>query len=210
MFNCNSINLLTFTYYLKVILGLCMTIVPLFFIEKIVISFIKNKEKGFKINKMFLKKQLKTIYYLISIFLLAFSLYNVINKDGNKCFMYATKDVLNDYKVAYNEVTKNSLDEKTKNNYLESVLLTSYDKNIENNKNVTIPSIETVLNKKTKTEETVKVEKLNNKCEVITNEEKIYYIRNNSIINKTAIAIILIDLFSIIHISFLFIICYLC
>ena len=158
MFNCNSINLLTFTYYLKVILGLCMTIVPLFFIEKIVISFIKNKEKGFKINKMFLKKQLKTIYYLISIFLLAFSLYNVINKDGNKCFMYATKDVLNDYKVAYNEVTKNSLDEKTKNNYLESVLLTSYDKNIENNKNVNIPPIETVLNNKTKTEETVKVE----------------------------------------------------
>ena len=45
MFTCNSLFLLSFTYYLKIILALGMTIIPLILIEKITITLLRYKEK---------------------------------------------------------------------------------------------------------------------------------------------------------------------
>ena len=89
MFTCNNINLLTFTYYLKIVIASCMTIVPFIYLEMIFIKMIKYKKKFGFINKYYIKKQLKIFSHSLIIFVLAFILHNTLNKETNICYNYA-------------------------------------------------------------------------------------------------------------------------
>ena len=135
MFNCNSLTLLNFTYYLKVILGYGMTIIPFIIIFIAVIKFIRAKSLNKKINKIFLKKEAKLIFYALASFLLSFSLHNVINKPDNKCYMYSKPEIINQYKTNLKEVNASDLSDTIKVKYMENVLLTAYKEynHIENN-----------------------------------------------------------------------------
>ena len=197
MFNCNNLSLLTFTYYLKIITAMGMTIIPLFLFEKIFIRFIKYKRFMKKIDKLFIKKELNTLFIIIIVFLLSFSTFYIINKDDNKCFMYATSDILKDYKIAYKEANKNNLKDDVKVAYLDNVLSASYSKNIKNDEKVEIPNIKTVLNNEK--ESNTKVQTLSNNSNTInlhetdtTKRNKVYvvdgkfYLPNYSYGNKAS------------------------
>lgn len=123
MFTCNNINLLTFTYYLKLFLAICMTIIPFLLSEKIVIHFLKLKEKNIKITKKVLRKEFKSVFYILVIFILSFTLHTTLNNDNNICYMYAKSDIINEYKIVYSSLEKQNLDKETKMIRLQNVLL---------------------------------------------------------------------------------------
>ena len=137
MFSCNSLNLLTFTYYLKVVLAASMTIIPFVLSERIIIKLIKYKEINKKIDKNILKQQSTSLFYIFTIFILSFSLHNGLNNDNNVCYKYATTNILNEYKDTYHALKNEDLSDEVKYKYLENVLIESYNNslNINNLKN---------------------------------------------------------------------------
>ena len=74
MFTCNNYNLLVFTYYLKVFIASCMTVIPLIYFEKVFIKLIKYTKNNF--NQSF--KQ------LLSLGLTSEELIELINQNANK------------------------------------------------------------------------------------------------------------------------------
>ena len=123
MFTCNNLSLLTFTYYLKLFLGISMTIIPLIYFEKILIKIIKCKEKKEKITINFFKQQTKSFMVIIMIFVLALALHNGLNKKTNVCYNYANSYVLKEYKKVYKMLNEKNLAEDIKSNYLENTLI---------------------------------------------------------------------------------------
>ncbi len=133
MFTCNNINLLTFTYYLKIVIASCMTIVPFIYLEMIFIKMIKYKKKFGFINKYYIKKQLKIFSHSLIIFVLAFILHNTLNKETNICYNYATPKVYNKYKNVYKSLKNKNINENIKNNYLENTIIIALNDNSNNN-----------------------------------------------------------------------------
>lgn len=130
MFTCNNYNLLVFTYYLKVFIASCMTVIPLIYFEKVFIKLIKYKKENGFINKYYLKKQIKLFFPCFIIFLLAFILHNTLN--NNVCYSYSSKAYRNYFKV-YNSLKNKDLDLSTKNDYLENAI--TLNNNIKENEN---------------------------------------------------------------------------
>ncbi len=120
--NCNSLSLLNFIYYFKLSLGIMMTIIPVIVIELIFIRVIRNKIKNRKVNTDFIIKQIKTVFYTIVIFFLAYSLNMVVNTPNSVCSMYARKDIINEYKRLQESVNKSDISEDTMIKYMENVL----------------------------------------------------------------------------------------
>ena len=127
MFTCNSLTLLTFTYYLKVILSICMFIIPFILLEKISIKIIRYKKKNKKIDKFIIKKESKTLFYTIIIFILSFTIHNILNTDDNVCYNYAKKEVIHEYKLIYNNLKNENISDNVKKIYLANDLLTAYN-----------------------------------------------------------------------------------
>ena len=138
MFSCNSLYLLTFTYYLKLILAILMTIVPIFLLERIFIRIIQYKYKKHRLDKFIIKKEFKNFVYIIVIFTLAYTLHTALNKENNVCYMYASKDVIKEYRTIYYALKEEKIADDDKYAYLENILLTSYsninEENTLNNK----------------------------------------------------------------------------
>ncbi len=158
MFNCNSLSLLNFTYYFKLSLGICMVIIPFIFLEYLVIRIIRYKEKHHKINKYFIKKRFKEFFYIVVIFLLAYTLNSVIQTPNNKCSLYANRKVISAYKDNLEVVNNSNLSDNSKKEYMDKVLTMAYD-NYTKGKTT---DITLKLKQEIKKEESVKVEKLNN------------------------------------------------
>lgn len=135
MFTCNNLNLLTFTYYLKVVLAISMTLIPLILTLKIYIQTIKYKEKNKKLDNLILKKNLKNVFYIFIIFILSLTLHNTLNTSNNKCYMYAKKDILKEYKETFLLLKDENLSDDIKSKYLENVLLISYNNLTNQTKN---------------------------------------------------------------------------
>lgn len=127
MFSCNSLYLLTFTYYLKLILAILMTIVPIFLLERIFIRIIQYKYKKHHLDKFIIKKEFKNFVYIIVIFTLAYTLHTALNKENNVCYMYASKDVIKEYRTIYYALKDEKISNDDKYAYLENILLTSYN-----------------------------------------------------------------------------------
>ena len=127
MFSCNSLYLLTFTYYLKLILAILMTIVPIFLLERIFIRIIQYKYKKHRLDKFIIKKEFKNFVYIIVIFTLAYTLHTSLNKENNVCYMYASKDVIKEYRTIYYALKDEKISNDDKYAYLENILLTSYN-----------------------------------------------------------------------------------
>ena len=127
MFSCNSLYLLTFTYYLKLILAILMTIVPIFLLERIFIRIIQYKYKKHRLDKFIIKKEFKNFVYIIVIFTLAYTLHTALNKENNVCYMYASKDVIKEYRTIYYALKDEKINNNDKYAYLENILLTSYN-----------------------------------------------------------------------------------
>ena len=123
MFTCNNINLLTFTYYLKIVIASCMTIIPFIYFERTFITLIKYKKKNGFINKYFIKKQIKFLSHSFIIFFLAFVLHSTLNKDSNVCYTYASPTVYKQYINMYNSLKDKDLSENVKNTYLENTII---------------------------------------------------------------------------------------
>ena len=138
MFSCNSLYLLTFTYYLKLTLAILMTIVPIFLLERIFIRIIQYKYKKHRLDKFIIKKEFKNFVYIIVIFTLAYTLHTALNKENNVCYMYASKDGIKEYKTPYYALKEEKIADDDKYAYLENILLTSYsninEENTLNNK----------------------------------------------------------------------------
>ena len=166
MFTCNSLTLLTFTYYLKLILAICMTIIPLMLFEIIFIKLIRYKQKNKKLNIIILKKQGKVLFYGSVLFILSFLLHTALNNQNNICYTFAKTDILNEYKLVYHELKQENLDESVKEQYLENVLLTTYNKLNTSNNN-------------TQNSEN------NNKNNIISLENKIEDKKENNFLNET-------------------------
>lgn len=133
MFNCNNLTLLTFTYYLKLTLGILMTIFPFILCEKIYIQTIKYKKKNNRIDKYIIKKDIKNFIFILMIFILSLTLHNTLNTNDNKCYMYANKEILNKYKDTYKALKDENINDEIKNKYLDNVLIVSYN-NFNNKK----------------------------------------------------------------------------
>ncbi|MBR3660308.1 MAG: M15 family metallopeptidase [Bacilli bacterium] len=119
MFTCNNINLLTFTYYLKYILAINMTIVPFIYFYLNLINLIKNKKK---LNKWYIKRRIKPIFYIIILFTLSLILHNTLNTSNNICYLSATPKIYHEYKNSYNFLQNKDIDSELKNNYLNNIL----------------------------------------------------------------------------------------
>ncbi len=154
MFNCNSLGLLTFTYYLKLLIALSMTIIPFILTELMVIRLIKNRNNLSKIN---IKKELKTFFYILVIFTLSFSLHNILNNKDNKCYMYANKEILTEYKANYEALNNTNLSKELKEKYLNKVLTTAYFNYNNKDKIINVSSLKNNLSE-TKTAKTPKTE----------------------------------------------------
>ena len=164
MFICNNLSLLTFTYYLKITLGILMTIIPFIVIEKVYIQTLKYKEKYKKIDGFIIKKDLKNIFYTLVIFILAFTIHNTLNTSDNKCYMYAKKEIINEYKTAYYALEDENIDNDIKTKYLENILVVSYnDLNNKANENNKL-TIDSLINGNNNSNDNVVV-KLENKIE---------------------------------------------
>ncbi len=177
MFSCNSLSLLNFTYYLKIVLGISMTIIPFILLEKMFIQCIRYKQKNTKFDKIFIKKQGKNLFYIISIFLLAFSLHMVINREDNVCYMYATKDVIKEYKTAVKAINKYEVKEEAKEKFLANIIVSTYESSQNKNN-----SPKSTINKNDTTEEkkdnNSTVQQISNKEDNFLNETD-YNTQNN-------------------------------
>ncbi len=164
MFTCNSLILLNFTYYLKLLLGFCMIIIPFITLEFIVIKIIRHKIKNGKIDKLFIKgfikKESKLIFRVFILFIAAFSINNILNNKDNKCYMYAKKEIIEEYKENYKALNDTDLSKSVKEKYLENVLVIAYSN--YNNKYETTTNKKETLNKS-----------LNTKDETVKNEIKV-------------------------------------
>lgn len=127
MFNCNNINLLTFTYYLKITLAILMTIIPFILIERTFIKLIKYKINYKKIDKLIIKKSSKTLFYALTSFILAFTIHTTLNNNNNKCYIYANKEIIKEYKSTYKLLKDEEIDNSVKTKYLENILVVSYN-----------------------------------------------------------------------------------
>ncbi len=167
MFTCNSLILLNFTYYLKLLLGFCMTIIPFITLEILVIKIIRCKIKDIKIDKNFIKKFIKKegklVFKVFILFIAAFSLNNILNNKDNKCYMYAKKEIISEYKTSYNALKETNLSNSVKEKYLENVLVIAYSNYNNVNKNNSVESKE-----KDNTENS-KVQKIKNEIKVEDN-----------------------------------------
>ncbi len=188
MFNCNNLNLLNFTYYFKLTLGICMIIIPFIFLEVTVIKVIRYKQKFSKINKPFIKKQAKTFFYVVVIFLLAYSLNSVIRTPDNKCSIYAQKEIINEYKNNLEVVNNSNLTNENKEKYMNKVLTTAYDNYSKGIKTTDLTNkIKEEIN-----EENIKAIQLNNKTnflnETDTNKQNSVYVQNGTFYYKGYVA----------------------
>ncbi len=164
MFTCNNLNLLTFTYFLKLFLGISMTIIPFIYLEKTFIKIIKYKEKHKKLDKFIFKKQIKGFIYVIILFILAFTLHNSLNKDSNVCYTYANKDVFLEYIKTYKSLENKKISLEVKEKYLENTIIKTYNSSInkDNKKtNSTLNLISSALKDDDKVDESIKEETLN-------------------------------------------------
>lgn len=164
MFNCNNINLLTFTYYLKITLAILMTIIPFILIERSFIKLIKYKINYKKIDKLIIKNSSKTLFYALTSFILAFTIHTTLNTNDNKCYIYANKEIIKEYKSTYKLLKDEEIDNSVKTKYLENVLVVSYNN----------------LNNK---EENSSVISLNNEEEI--DEEVVEEVQEDNFLNET-------------------------
>lgn len=163
MFSCNSLVLLTFTYYLKMILAISMTIIPVILFERIIIKLIKYYKINQKIDKEIIKEQSNSLIYIFVIFILSFTLHNGLNNENNVCYKFATTTILNEYKNTYYAIQDENLSEEVKSNYLENTLLKSY------NNSLSLNNLENSKEEKAK-KMTLEVIDFNIKDELILNE----------------------------------------
>lgn len=137
MFYCNDFNLLTFSYYLKFILAILMTIVPFIILEKIFIQTLKYKEKNNKLDKFIIVKDFKNLFYLLVIFSLSLILHNSLNRDVNKCYILANTKTYTEYKSTYKLLQKENISNQIKTKYLETILINNTTtQNNKNNNNI--------------------------------------------------------------------------
>ena len=128
MFTCNNYNLLTFTYYLKLLLFFNMIIIPFIYLYINCIIIIKKKKI---VSKYYLKNKLKSSFYIITIFLLSFIIHNMLNNNQSVCYIKATPKIYYEYKTSYNFLVNKELDNDLKNKYLESILSNKENINLE-------------------------------------------------------------------------------
>ena len=136
MFNCNDLSLLNF------------------------IKVIRLKEKKKKIDTKFIVKQLKTVFYTIVFFFLAYALNMAITSPNNKCNMYAKKDIIKEYKSSLKEVNDSDMTENSKVEYMEKVLITAYE-------NYEKDDLNNKVKEKTTNNEKAKVVQINNKSDFL-------------------------------------------
>ena len=159
MFTCNNLSLLTFTYYLKLFLGISMTIIPLFYFEKILIKIIKCKQRKEKININFFKQQAKSFMVIVMIFVLALSLHNGLNKKTNVCYNSVNRYVLKEYRKVYKMLNKKNLSDEIKSSYLENTLIIAVN-NPPKGENKKLTKVEKLINEAINKEE-IKINALN-------------------------------------------------
>jgi len=170
MFTCNNITLLTFTYYLKCILAINMTIIPVIYLLINYIKIIKDKQNNVKINKDYFNARKKGYYYFIMFFLVSLITHNMLNQKDNVCYTRATTFVYHEYKNSYIFLQNKDITNELKVKYLDDIL--------ENKKSINIESL--ILKKEVK-EVASNTETANdNKEDVIDNflNENDYNIQN--------------------------------
>ena len=123
MFICNNYNLLTFTYYLKYLLAINMTIVPLIYIFILIIKMIKQMKKKIKVTKYFFIDRFKSSFLILTIFILSFIIHNMLKTNNNVCYTYANTKTYYSYKETYKKAKNMNLDNDTIIEYLDNVLL---------------------------------------------------------------------------------------
>ncbi len=127
MFTCNNIHLLTFTYYLKCILAINMSIIPFlyFYINYILITRFK------KVDKLYLKRIIKPTIYILIFILFSFITHNMLNNNSNVCYKKANSTVYYEYKNSYNFLKNKNIDNKLKNDFLNNILINKQDLKLE-------------------------------------------------------------------------------
>ena len=123
MFSCNNISLLSFTYYLKIILAFNMTILPFIFLEIITIKIIRGKQDNKSIKQIFSRKLKKTIFNVAFIFILSLLTHNLLHQEKNVCYTYANTNIYPKYRNSYLQLENENIDNNTKNTYLENILI---------------------------------------------------------------------------------------
>ena len=129
MFTCNNINLLTFSYYLKYFLIFNVIVLPFIYIYLNFIHIIKRK---INLNKWYLKRRLKTIYYILTILLLSLITHNMLIKNNNACYLIATPEIYNQYRNSYIFLKNKEIDSDLKNSYLENILINKDNSTVTN------------------------------------------------------------------------------
>lgn len=126
MFTCNNYNLLSFTFYLKYILAFNMTIIPFLYFYINLVNIIKSKKR---LNKWFIKRRIKSIFYILVIFLLSLITHNMLN--NNVCYVYATPNIYHEYKNSFNFLENKQIDNNIKNEYLNNILINKNNNSLE-------------------------------------------------------------------------------
>ena len=113
MFICDNLKLLTFSYYLKLLLAINMTLIPTIFIIKILATLLKKKQ--INLINLILSNQVKTSFCVLIIFFLSFILHNTLNSQNNVCYIKANTSILLEYRNKENAIAINDLNNEEEN-----------------------------------------------------------------------------------------------